>query len=104
MPPGTRFPIKLNTRERGLILHHTFVGQDIERRVRVARADGRAVVVELTLDDLDDLLGHVAAEANHATDRMLQKNLYALFDRLKKIEDLYSDDDRQRIAWEDDGS
>ncbi|MFN8009139.1 MAG: hypothetical protein U0V70_19355 [Terriglobia bacterium] len=90
-PAGARIPIRLSRRERELILHHSFVDGDVERRLRVARSASREVVADLTLDDLDDLLGSIAAEANHATSRMLQKELDGLFDRLKKIEDLYID-------------
>jgi hypothetical protein len=35
-----------------------------------------------TLDDLDALLGFVAAEANHIKDRKLEKQLRAIFARL----------------------
>jgi len=44
-------------------------------------------VGEYTLEDLDDLLGYIAAEANHAEDANLERKLQALYDRLCKIED-----------------
>ncbi len=37
----------------------------------------------LTLDDLDDLGGYVAAEANHTTDKKLRKKLDAIFFRIQ---------------------
>src|SRR5438046_8051254 len=73
--PGERIPIRLTDHERKLILDHTFIGGDLERRIRVVAADGPAVVIALDLDDLEELLGHVAAEANHSKDPSVAKHL-----------------------------
>jgi hypothetical protein len=37
------------------------------------------------LDDLDDLAGYVAAEANHAKNKKLQKELQRLFSRIASL-------------------
>lgn len=44
-----------------------------------------------TLDDLEELVEHVAAAANHAEDTKLRKTLDALFARLGKEMVLYDD-------------
>ncbi len=44
-----------------------------------------------TLDDLDELLGCVAAEANHSKEKNVQKELYELFDRLQRVMQSYDD-------------
>jgi DNA-binding MarR family transcriptional regulator len=90
--PGERIPIRLSDRDRNLILNCTFVGGDLERRIRIATADGSGVVVNLTLDDLDELLGFVAAEANHSKDPRMAKQLYKLHERLQQIEGSYTDE------------
>lgn len=60
---------------RGLLLLDT----ERERVVFRARATGDGIVVSLSADDLDELLGFVAAEANHEVDRRRQKRLDAAF-------------------------
>ena len=48
-------------------------------------------MVRYTLDDLDELLGYVAAEANHATNKKLRKELDALYGRLRREMESYDD-------------
>lgn len=56
---------------------------DSERVVFAMRADGeRHIVLMATDDELDELIGLVAAEANHETSRRRQKRLDAAFDAL----------------------
>jgi hypothetical protein len=56
------------------------------------------LVGEFTLDDLEDLLGHLAADANHAKDGKIQKRLDALYDRLLAVQRSYDDGNRQDSA------
>lgn len=81
-----RIRVRLSRRDRDLILKHTFIGGDIEARIRVARADGTAIMVDLTPDDIDELLGYVAAAANHSEQPVIGRQLYALYDRLSAVE------------------
>lgn len=62
---GQRVAFTLTRHERDLIVERTFVDAEIEERLRNARASGSDLIVDLTLDDVDDLAGHVAAQANH---------------------------------------
>jgi len=96
--PGERIPIRLTDRERKLTLDHTFIGGDLERRIRVAAADGPAVVIALDLDDLEELLGHVAAEANHSKDPSVAKHLSRVHERLSRIEETHADPDEPLFA------
>lgn len=60
---------------RGLVL----LDPASERAVFRARATGDGVVLSLSADDLDELLGFVAAEANHEEDRRRQERVDAAF-------------------------
>ncbi len=91
--PEEPVEVLLTPQERELILEHTFAGGDLTKGLRLAQTKGRKVVAKYTLEDLDELLGHIAAEANHSTDKKLQKQLYALFNRLQ--EEMQSYDDGQ---------
>ncbi len=90
--PGERIPVRLSPGQRDLILEHTFIDLELEEHLRVAETEGASIVVRLTLDDLDDLLGHVAAQANHSKDAKLGKRLDTLYDRLRDAEEAYTDD------------
>ena len=90
--PEERIPVRLSAGQRDLILDHTLIDLELEKRLRVAATDGASVVIGLTLDDLDDLLGHVAAQANHSRDAKLRRHLDTLHNRLRDIEEGYTDD------------
>jgi hypothetical protein len=85
LQPGERISIRLTDGERKLILGHTFVGGDLQRRIRVPATNGFAVVVPLDLDDLEELLGYVAAEANHSREPSVARSLGHLHERLRRI-------------------
>ena len=44
-----------------------------------------------TLEDLEDILGYIAWEANHTNDRKLQRELDDFYDRLYRIQRSYDD-------------
>jgi hypothetical protein len=62
IPFGTKLPVKLTLRERDLICDETLYDTDF---ANLAVVDGNGVRVELSLDDIEDLQGYVAAAANH---------------------------------------
>ncbi len=61
-------------------------GERLVFRARVAD-DGNSAVLAAREDDLDELLGYVAAEANHETDRRRQKRLDQAFRAIKDVVD-----------------
>jgi len=42
-------------------------------------------VARYSISDLDDLIGFIAAEANHTEDKKLQKKLDRLIDKLERM-------------------
>lgn len=91
--PGEKVPLKLSIRERELILEHTFADNDLTAALRIAPASGKTSVYSFTLDDLEELMGYVAAEANHVKDKKLQKELDRLFERMQTVLESYTDED-----------
>ncbi len=90
--PNETVPLELNERERELILSHTFADESLTNRLRAASKKGERPVIRFTLNDLDELAGFVAAEANHTRDKKLRKELDQLFDRVQATLDGYTDE------------
>ena len=45
------------------------VGPEVTGPLRMAVVKGKKLIVKLTLDDLDEIIGYIAAEANHTDDK-----------------------------------
>jgi len=89
--PGEAVEVGFSVRERALVLDHTLAGPDVTERLKIAEVRGSKLVAQFTLDDLDELIGYIAAEANHTSDRRLQSALDRLYDRLKATMESYDD-------------
>lgn len=89
--PNEKVLLELNERERELILEHTLADEELTNRLRVVPRKGERPVFRFTLDDLDELGGFVAAEANQTKDKKLRKELDHLFDRIQTTLDGYTD-------------
>ncbi len=84
-----RIDIKFTIEERDLIVNQTFAVDDLTERLHKAKVEGKYITVSYTLDEIEDLAGFIAAEANHAEDKKLEKKLDALYDKISDIEDKY---------------
>jgi hypothetical protein len=89
--PDEKIPLELSDHERELILKHTFAGDELIGRLRIVPKPAESPIYGFTLDDLDDLAGYVAAEANHAKNKKLQKELQALYNRIAAVLESYTD-------------
>lgn len=91
--PDGAVPLELNRRERDLIISHTFADESLTKRLRVAPQPGQPPVFHFTLDELDELVSDVAAEANHAKNKVLQDQLDQLYERIEAVLSKYTDAD-----------
>jgi repressor LexA len=90
--PGQLVDVRLTPQERDLILDRTLIDDEMEACLRGATPRGSNLVVRLTLDDVDDLAGHLAAEANHCSEPRVRRVLDALYDRLASLEHAFTDE------------
>lgn len=90
---GEKVEVALTETERALILEQTFIDTATERLLSLAVSRGTGLVFRMTMEDLDDLLGHVAATANHARTGKLQDQMDGIYDRLKDVEEKYDEDE-----------
>ncbi|MEQ8667943.1 MAG: plasmid pRiA4b ORF-3 family protein [Pirellulales bacterium] len=89
--PGEKVPLKLTATERKLVLEDLMcLDQEHEQIIRDTPA-GKPVM--LTLDDLEDFNGYIAAEANHCDDSKKQKKLDTVFEKIQSVMDRYTDEE-----------
>jgi hypothetical protein len=79
--------IKFTAEERDLIIDHTFAGPDLTKRLQIAEIKGKHLIVKYSTYDLEELIGYIAAEANHTDDKKTGEKLDRLFERLTRILD-----------------
>ncbi len=78
----------LTAEERKLILDETLIDGELRGRLEKAIAAGAGkVMIRLSPDDLDELLGWIAAAANHEENAKLRIRLDRMYDRLAQVED-----------------
>ena len=80
--------MKLTLQERDLIRNETLCNPDF---ARFAVIEGKGVILNLSLDDIEEIQGYIAAEANQTKSRKLQKNLDRLFSKFQVYLDTYDD-------------
>ena len=92
--PGEKVPLKLTVTEWKLILEDLMcLDQEHEQIVRETPT-GKPVM--MTLDDLDDFGGHIAAEANHCDDKKKEKKLDTVFEKVQRLLATYTDEEPPR--------
>ena len=88
--PDDHVEVRMSQRDRELLVDHTLADPEYTERLRPVPGKV-AFVACYTLNDIEDILGYVAAEANHTEDRKLQGELDAMYERLTSIQDSYDD-------------
>ena len=89
--PDEKIVLRLTARQRDLIINETFTPSELTGRLRL-RVVGKKPSCRFTLGELDELMGYVAAEANHTPDRKLEKKLLEIFGRIEQLLDTYTDE------------
>lgn len=92
--PGDRVGVRLSSRQRKLIVEETYADDHLLRQLRLVTVNGKLPPVRFTLDDWEDLQGHVAAASNHHEDKTLSRELLAIFKSIQEeVFDRYNDQD-----------
>jgi hypothetical protein len=85
LPADSRVPVVLSAGEVTDIRQHTFLGPEM-LLAGIVQANG-SLRFRWSLEDLEEVLGYVAASANHTKDRKLEKRLGRISDKLQDIID-----------------
>lgn len=79
--------VRLDIAERDLIKNKTFSSPDLTDRLDAAKEVSNCITVYYSPEELEALLGYIAAEANHTTDRDLEGELDTLYESLEVLLD-----------------
>jgi hypothetical protein len=87
---------RFTTEERDIIIEHQIcMNPRVAERIREKRSRNGYVSIELNKEELADLAGCVASEANHTKKRELGVILNEICDQLESLEDKF----RNPIQW-----
>lgn len=85
--PGEKVPLKMTAAQRALVVNEvTCLDQSYEQTIRDTPL---AEPIMMTLDELDDFAGFVAAEANHCDQRAKCRQLDAVFEKIQNLQDRF---------------
>lgn len=90
--PDDPIEFLLTERERTLVLDHTVAGPEWAERLAEVRVRGKHLVVELTLEQLEDLSRFVAGETHSGDDPAVRNELATLHRRIGGALDHYEAD------------
>lgn len=88
---GEKIPVSLTLQERDLMLYHVFVDLEFENAMRISAIKAGKITPKYSLDDIDIMLGSIAAEANHTNNKKLKKEPDALFYKMHMLMDSYEE-------------
>ncbi|MBI2181365.1 MAG: hypothetical protein HYU31_11200 [Deltaproteobacteria bacterium] len=90
IPYGSKLPVYFFEEELRLIRERTLVHTDFGR---LAVAERGKLKLELSLDDIEEVQGYIAAEANHTRSKKVQREMDMVYEKLQKFLDDFDDQD-----------
>jgi len=89
--PDETVPLQLSQAERKLLLEGCMLPPELEGKIKICLVKGKRLVAMLTLDEVEELQGCVAAEANHTEDRKYQAAMDRICERAETLLDRHTD-------------
>lgn len=84
--PSEPVIVTITADDRKLLLDHAILLEPLFSRLSDAATSADTVMLDMSAVDLDELLGYVAAAANHASSRSLARRFDELYERLETYE------------------
>ena len=91
LKPGEKAVVKLTVEQVDLIVERTFIDEHILASKHAAKVWDGVLTIRCTLDQLEELAGCAAAEANNTKDRNLRRRLDAISDEIDRANLTYAD-------------
>jgi hypothetical protein len=100
--PTDKVTIELSQVERQLLLDSIVVPSHLLKSVRLALVKGGKISSGFTLDELEELNGYIASEANHTTNIKHRNQFDKIFLRAEKLLNSYTDEEDEPDEEGDD--
>ncbi|MDO9300443.1 MAG: hypothetical protein Q7T89_03630 [Anaerolineales bacterium] len=81
-----KYSIMFTEYEYSLLKENSMISMLCERQLKSATKYDEEVELSLTLDELNDLIGHIAAESNHSRSKRKGEDLGEICDYLESVE------------------
>ena len=85
---GSKLPVYFSEEDLRLVPERTLVDPDFGH---LALAESGKLRLELSLDEIEEVQGYIAAEANYTENMKIQRKLDLLYDKLQRFLDQYDD-------------
>lgn len=95
--PAGLIPLVISLKERDIILKHVLLDKNLHDRIQKAVPSGTHIAPEFTIEEIELLTDHVAAAANHVTDKKIEKTLDKIYNNLATMGELI---DIIKVLWE----
>lgn len=90
--PGDAVALTFSKRDHALLREELiYTSGELDDKLAVGLARGNGIRFQLTLDHLDELIGCVAAAANHARNGKLGRALDRIYEKLMRLLDSYEE-------------
>lgn len=87
MPAPKKIKITIPAADREAIAKYTYADDRTLALMAKSSVKNGMITFSLTADELEDLLGYIAAESNHAKNKHIQAVLDEIYGRLEEYED-----------------
>lgn len=83
--PDDKILVTLTLQERDLILNCMILEKHLIEMFKISVIKNNKISLHCTKNDIEDLLGYIAAEANHTPDKKIVNRLDKLYDKLDSL-------------------
>ena len=91
-----KISIALTEYEYSVLKNNALISLCCKQQLTTATNNKEGVSLSLTYSELEDLIGFVAAESNHARTRRKQEDLGSICDYLESFENRFSETDESK--------
>jgi hypothetical protein len=92
IPHRTKLPVILTPKERDIIRDKTLGDPDFGN---IGIVEGKNIKIMMSLDEIEDIQGYLAAEANHTKNKILQREVDRIFEKFQVFLDQYDDQETE---------
>lgn len=91
-----KYSLAITAYEYNVLMKNSLISTTFAKQMESANERGGEVELTMTLRELKDFIGYVAAEANHAKTRKQSDDLNQIYDYLEAVEHTIKSDQEKR--------